>query len=160
METEPSENHIVIGWRERVDLPDWGLRGLRAKVDTGARSSAVDVSHLEELPGDRVRFELVARRGEKEKRRIIEAEVVRRARVKSSLGRVHERLFVETTVRVAGRTFRTQIGLVNRENMISRMLLGRRSLEGRFWVDSGRTYLHGRGPRATKKHTKEKETHS
>ncbi len=151
-ESQPMEV-TLIGWREVVDLPDWNLQAIRAKADTGARSSAVDVSHLEELPDDRVRFELVARRGARDERQVIEADIVRRARVKSSLGRTHARLFVETTIRVAGRTIRTQIGLVNREGMLSRMLLGRRSLEGHFNVDPAHCYLHGR--RSRSRETKE-----
>ncbi len=159
-EPSPSANETVdstqtaemtlIGWRELVDLPRWNIRAIRAKADTGARSSAVDVSHLEELPDGRVRFELMVRRGAQDERQVIEAEIVRRARVKSSLGRVHDRLFVEATMRFAGRTIQTQLGLVNREGMISRMLLGRRSLEGQFLVDPGCCYLHGRRTKSRK----------
>lgn len=137
---------IVIGWREIVELPDWGLSGVLAKADTGARSSAIDVSHLEELPGERVRFEVVTGR-ERTVRRIVEASIVRRTRVRSSFGQGHDRLFVETEVRVAGRRFRTELGLVNRESMLCRMLLGRRSLERSFLVDPGRCYVHGRRKR-------------
>ena len=150
---------VTIGWREYVDLPDWGLTKLRAKADTGARSSAVDVSHLEEIPGGRVRFEVVASRDEESgQRRVIEADIVRRTRVKSSFGHSRDRLFVRTTVRFAGRSFQTEVGLVNRENMLSRMLLGRRSLEDNFLVDPGRTYVHGR--RQSKKKTKHEESQS
>lgn len=148
MNEAPKKEMTTIGWREYVDLPDWDLMAIRAKADTGARSSAVDVSHLEELPGGWVRFEVVARRGKGDQRRVIEAEIVRRSRVKSSLGSSHDRLFVETSVRIAGLTIRTQIGLVNRESMISRMLLGRRSLQGSFLVDPGRCYRHGRRPKS------------
>ncbi len=133
----------VIGWREYVHLPDWGFEWVRAKADTGARSSAVDVSHIEELPGDRVRFEVMVKRGKREKRRMVEADILRRARVKSSFGRARDRIFVEARLTIAGRTIETEVGLVNRENMLSRMLLGRRTLEGAFLVDSGRRFLHG-----------------
>ncbi len=141
---QDEQDAIVIGWREYVSLPAWDLDGIRAKADTGARSTAIDVSHIEELPGNRVRFEVVASRGKVDRRVVVEADVVRRGHVRSSLGRGEDRLFVETELLVAGRTFQTQIGLVNRENMLSRMLLGRRTLEGAFLVDSGRTYIHGR----------------
>ena len=143
-----SSELTVIGWREYVHLPDWGFEWVRAKADTGARSSAVDVSHIEELPGDRVRFEVVAKRGKREKRRMIEADILRRARVKSSFGRAHDRIFVEARLTIAGRTIDTEVGLVNRENMLSRMLLGRRTLDGEFLVDSGRRFLHGQRRRA------------
>ena len=149
MTNEPKPK-LIIGWREYVDLPDWDLHGIRAKADTGARSSAMDVSHLEVLPGNRVRFEVVARRGEHEERRLIEAEIVRRTRVKSSFGDTRERLFVATTLWVAGQKLRAEVGLVNRENMLTSMLLGRRTLEDHFLVDPGHCYLHGRRRRRTK----------
>ena len=140
------DEKVVLGWREIVELPEWGIGGVRAKADTGARSSAIDVSHIEELPGNRVRFEVVTNR-RREERQVVEADVVRRTRVRSSFGNDHDRLFVETEVRVAGRTFRTELGLVNRESMLCRMLLGRRSLQESFLVDPQHCYLHGRRKR-------------
>lgn len=138
----------IIGWREYVTLPDWNVGPIRAKADTGARSSAVDVSHLEELEGGIARFTLVPSRGDGERERVLEAPIVRRTRVRSSFGESHDRLFVETTLSLAGHTFLTEIGLVNRENMLTRMLLGRRSLENHFLVSSRRCYLHGRRKRS------------
>lgn len=142
------EHRIVIGWREFVDLPEWGLFGIRAKADTGARSSAIDIDHLEELPGGKVRFQVVADRRGDGIRRTIEASLSRQSRVRSSLGDAYPRVFVETTVRLGGTVVRAEIGLVSRKNMISRMLLGRRFLEGIFLVDSGRRYIHRAEPPA------------
>lgn len=145
---EPAEP-IVIGWRERVDLPEWGLFSIQAKADTGARSSAIDVDNIEELPHDRVRFEVVVRRTGRGLRKVMEAPVSRRSRVRSSLGDDHARIFVSTRLSLAGRLVTTEIGLVSRESMISRMLLGRRCLEGAFLVDSGRRYVHGNRPQVS-----------
>lgn len=144
MKVAQTMDPIIIGWREYVDFPEWGLEAVRAKADTGARSSAIDVSHLEELPDERVRFEVVAKRGKRGERHTVEAAIVRRASVKSSFGATQYRLFVETMIRVAGREIRTQIGLVNREKMRNRVLLGRLSLETGFLVDSGRSFIHDR----------------
>lgn len=141
--TSNTVSKTIVGWRELIDLPEWDLFGIRAKSDTGARSSAIDVDHLEELPGDRVRFEVVASRDRTDRRRMVEAPVVRRTRVRSSNGDHHDRMFVQTTLKLAGVSFQTEIGLVSRENMISRMLLGRSSLEGLFIVDPSRRYIHG-----------------
>ena len=135
---------ILVGWREYVDLPEWKIRRILAKVDTGARSSAIDVSHVEELPGDRVLFDVIADRGGELERFPFEAPIARRTRVRSSFGTSEERVFVEVTVRLAGREFRTEVGLVDRENMLCRMLLGRKSLEKVFRVDPGRCYVHGK----------------
>lgn len=154
MKPTPDPNLTLIGWREYVELPDWGIARVVAKADTGARSSAIDVSHLEELPGDRVRFEVVSDRRGSGRSSVVEADVLRRAHVKSSFGEGHDRLFVETTLKLAGREVPVQLGLVDRRAMRWRMLLGRRALEGVFAVDPGRCYLHGR--RKPKKRKKKK----
>mgnify|MGYP002625432361 FL=1 len=75
-----------IGWRERVDLPDWGLRRVRAKIDTGARTSAIDVAQIEELEDGRIRFEVVSRTRPKRVTRWVEAYPVRRSVVRPSSG--------------------------------------------------------------------------
>jgi hypothetical protein len=142
------EEAALIGWREYVELPEWGLAGIKAKVDTGARSSAIDVRHILELPGERVRFEIAADRGSGTRLHTVEAAIVRRSRVRSSFGQAHDRLFVATTLGLAGRSLRVELGLVSRENMLCRMLLGRQSLGHLFVVDPGRIYLHGRRKRA------------
>lgn len=127
--TEP----VVIGWREKVELPDWGIT-LRAKADTGARSSAIDCVDLEELPGDRVRFTLRLSR-KTENFKTLETKIALRKRVRSSTGKGQERLFVETTLVLKGRSKRIRVSLVCRKRMIHRMLLGREALAGDFLVD-------------------------
>jgi hypothetical protein len=124
---------VVIGWRETVELPEWGIE-LKAKADTGARSSAIDCSELEELPGDRVRFTLRLSRN-KESFRQLEAPIAHRKVVRSSTGEGQERLFVETTFVMMGRSKRIRVSLVCRKRMIHRMLLGREALAGDFLVD-------------------------
>lgn len=124
---------VTIGWRETVTLPEWGVT-LKAKADTGARSSAIDCSELEELPGDRVRFTLRLSR-KKENYKVLEAPIAARKRVRSSTGHGQERLFVETTLVMQGREKRILVSLVCRKSMIHRMLLGREALAGDFLVD-------------------------
>lgn len=147
---EVVEGKTLIGWREYVTLPDWGVK-LRAKADTGARSSAIDVFHLKELDDGRVRFEVATDDRRSAKPAVIEADVKRRARVSSSFGDSHERIFVKARIKLAGRTLETEVGLVNREKMRWRILLGRRSLEEQFVVEPGRCYLHGKLRRKTSK---------
>lgn len=142
----PTRGPVIIGWREVVALPDWGIEGILAKADTGARSTALDVSHLEELPGDRVRFEVAVDRSHLDVRVPVECDVWRRATVKSSLGDPHQRIFVKTRLKVGPIVKTTQIGLVDRENMLCRMLIGRRTLKPRMLVDSGSTYVVSEPP--------------
>lgn len=134
----------VIGWREYVDLPDWGGARVKAKADTGARSSAIDVANLEEIDGGRVRFEVVFDRSHPDERTEVIAKITRRTHIRSSFGHRHDRLFVRTRIRIGDHEREAEIGLVCRKNMRCRMLLGRTFLEGHFLVDSGRTYVRSK----------------
>ncbi len=128
-----SEKH-VIGWKEWVEFPEWGLR-MRAKADTGAKSSAIDCAQITELPGERVRF--TVRLDRKEKKLItLEAPIARRMHVRSSTGHGHDRIFIETTMKLANVKKKILMSLVCRKNMIHRLLLGRTTLAGDFIVDS------------------------
>jgi hypothetical protein len=126
---------MIIGWREWVEFPEWNIR-LKAKADTGARSSAIDCAEIIELEGDRVRF--TVRLDRKDKKLItLEGAIIARKKVRSSTGYPNNRLFVETTLRLAGIEKRISVSLVSRKRMIHRLLLGREALAGHFTVDSG-----------------------
>jgi hypothetical protein len=138
---------VIIGWREWVSLPEWNLE-LKAKADTGARSSAIDCSSIEELPGDLVRF--TVRLSRKTSRDLtLEAPIAMRKRVRSTTGPGRDRLFVETTLILGGREKRILVNLTCRKQMIHRMLLGREALAGDFLVDS--SVDHWATPRKKKK---------
>jgi len=149
-----------IGWREWVELPELGISKIKVKVDTGARNSALDVENVEELPRDRVRFDLVlqrhpARAGVRAARAgvraaqggvrstRVEAPVARRGRVRSSSGHATTRLFVRTPVRIGPVEREVEVSLVDRERMGFRMLLGRSALRG-LLVDASRRDLLAR----------------
>jgi hypothetical protein len=130
----------VVGWWERVALPEWGIAGLRATIDTGARTSALDVKDIEDLPRGRVRFSVVV--GTRPARlKTVEAFVVRTARVRSSSGVSQERHVVATTLALGGVARIVEVSLVSRSGMRHRMLVGRTALAGRFVVDPARADL-------------------
>ena len=141
----------TIGWKEYAAFPDWHVRNIAIKADTGARTGAIDVAEIEELPGDRVRFAIRVSRTSNKKSRYIEAKIARRTRVRSAFGHAHDRLFVETTLKLGKITKKVELGLVSRKKMLCRVLLGRKALEDDFLVDSGRRYLLG------KRHTTKKK---
>lgn len=125
---------MIIGWREWVEFPDWSLK-LKAKADTGAKSSAIDCAEIAELPGNRVRF--TVRLDRKEKKLItLEEDIRLRKRVRSSTGHPTDRIFVETTLRLAGIEKKIIVSLVCRKRMIHRLLLGREALGNDFLVNS------------------------
>jgi hypothetical protein len=136
----------VIGFVELVDLPEWRIARMRAKVDTGARSSALHVENIREVGQDRVRFDVRLHRRKIDRRVTVEAEISRRGRVRSSSGLSEWRIFVVTVVRIGPLEQRIELSLVDREKMIFRMLLGRSALSHRFLVDVGKRYLLSKQP--------------
>lgn len=142
---------VLIGWNEFVDLPDWGIARLGAKIDTGARSSALHVEDLELLSRGRVRFRVVVHRLHRDRHVPVIARVTRRSRVRSSNGQFEHRFFVGTTLKLGPVEKQIEISLVDRGNMIHRMLLGRTALEGDFIVDVSRRHVQDADARRKKK---------
>lgn len=141
---------IVAGWREWVSLPELGVAWVKAKLDTGARSSAIHGWDIDEFDRDGVpwvtcelhpwqRSDLDAIR--------IELPVLDRRIVRSSTGHEEERLVVSTTIRVVGRDLQGELTLANRDDMGFRMLVGREAMRGTLLVDPGRSYVGGKPPR-------------
>ena len=142
---------VLIGWSELVDLPDWHIRGLRAKIDTGARSSALHVDNIEPLPRNHIRYQVVLHRDDHDRRVNVVARISRRARVRSSTGEYTVRYFVKTRLRLAGVEREIEVSLVDRVDMTFRMLVGRTALAGRFHVDPGHKNLGLRALRAARR---------
>lgn len=132
---------IVVGWNEYVDLPEWGVTRLGAKVDTGARTSALHVEDVRLLPRGRIRFEVVVHRTQRDRHIPVTTRIVRRSRVRSSNGLYDSRYFVKTWMRLGDVEKEIEISLVDRGNMVHRMLLGRTALAGDFVVDVSRRHL-------------------
>ncbi|MEO0796562.1 MAG: RimK/LysX family protein [Verrucomicrobiota bacterium] len=134
---------IPIGWKETIDLPEWGIRNLVAKADTGAKSSAIDVRDIESLPDGKVRFVISVDRRNETLQQTVVADVVKEQKVKSSNGVIQHRLKVDTLLQIGPIQKRVTFSLVNRHRMICRAILGREALAGDFVVDSVRKYIHG-----------------
>ncbi len=131
---------VLIGCAEMVDFPLWGIREVPAKIDTGARSSALHVESLERRPGNKVRFEVIADHDGRH-RVTVTAPIRRVSVVRSSSGHPERRYFVATEVRVGPVTKEIEIGLTSRHLMRFRMLIGRLALGHDFVIDPGRRYV-------------------
>lgn len=144
---EPAPEPLVVGWREWVALPDLGLHAVKAKVDTGAATSALHAVHLREFVRDGhpwLRFEVHPRTRTTAGTIVAEAPLVERDRsVRSSTGHHQQRPVIRTTLVLGGRAFVTELTLTDRRHMGFRLLLGRRALRGRALVDVRRSYVCG-----------------
>ena len=146
------DDKITIGWREQVAFPDWGIKRVRAKIDTGARTSAIHVAQIEELDNGHIRFEVVVRERPSRKTIWIDTErVVRESTVKPSSGDLQQRPVVKTRIILGGVERKIELSLVCRAGMLCRMLIGRTALEGAFLVDSSRKYITGKAVKKTKR---------
>lgn len=148
------ESRQVVGWRERIDLPDWGIEQMTAKLDTGARGAALDVAGIEPLGDGRVRFQVILDRGKGTRTHPVEAEIAGETRVRSSNGMTQRRLRVRTRVRLGGVVQEVEFSLVSRKRMIHRVLLGRIFLSPAFLVDSGARFSLGKKRRRKPSSTK------
>lgn len=139
---DAKKKQIVLGWREYVDFPEWNVSGIEAKIDTGARTSAIHVEDVVPKRGNRIQFHLVTSKKKPFKHVRIVADLVRITRIRSSTGHTQERYIVATTVRIGAARRRVELSLVGRDKMLCRMLLGRTALSG-LLVDPERKYVQG-----------------
>lgn len=145
MEQKPG-GKTTIGWSEFIDFPDWEIHGLKAKIDTGARTSALHVEDLKQLGPSWVEFYVVLSTKGPQHRRRVRAEVVKWAKVRSSTGDYKRRCFVKTHVKIGSTLKEIELSLVSREKMLFRMLLGRKALEKDFLVDVSKRGILGQRP--------------
>lgn len=147
---EPAHLSTIAGWREWVSLPSAGVPWIKAKLDTGARSSSLHAFDLEVVTdGDveRVRFWVRPWQESADGAVQVECEIHDRRRVRSSSGHTEERIVVILDIRMLGRTVPAEVTLTNRDAMGFRMLIGRQALRRRFIVDPARSFLGGRAPK-------------
>lgn len=143
----------VIGWREWVGLPDLGITSIKAKVDSGARSSALHAHALQKFERDGVswvRFQVHPVQHRSDVAVDVEAQVLEYRAVRSSSGKAALRPVILTRVALLGITWPIELTLASRDEMGFRMLLGREAFRGRFLVDAGKSYYGGTPPRKKK----------
>jgi len=145
---------ITLGWREWVTLPELGLKRIKAKVDTGARTSALHAFHLQEFEKngvDWLQFKIHPKQYRTDIEIICESKIKDKRVVMDSGGHQELRYVIETPLRILEEEWPIEITLTARDDMRFRMLLGRTAIKNRAVVDSARSYLTRRKKRHTRK---------
>jgi len=137
----------VVGWRELVALPDLGLRGVPAKIDTGARTSSLHATVLESFERDGEEFlRFAVDFPGTDVRQVCEAVHVDKRGITSSNGETQVRYVIKTPMQIGETIFRAEISLADRSDMQFPMLVGRTALRRHFLVDSGHSWLQSPRP--------------
>ena len=136
----------MIGWREWVQLPELHVPWIKAKIDSGAKTSSLHAFDLEFVVAAEktlARFSIHPHQRIDTDRCFCDAEVIDFRLVRSSNGGQENRPVILTSVVLLGQTWPIELTLTNRDQMGFRMLLGRQAIRNRFWIDAGRSYYSG-----------------
>jgi hypothetical protein len=135
---------LVVGWREWISLPDLGISMIKAKVDTGARTSAIhayDITNHRHRGRDFLTFKVHPIQRNQKKVVVCSAPLVDERMVRSSSGHASLRPVIETTIEVGPIAWKIELTLTNRDEMGFRMLLGRQAVRDHLLVHAGKSYL-------------------
>jgi hypothetical protein len=142
-----SSERIVLGWREWVGLPQLGIGQIKAKVDTGARTSALhgfEIEAIEENGVQRVRFKIHPVQNDPDTVLECTADVIDRRNVRDSGGHQEMRWVIRSDIMIGPHRWPAELTLTAGDDMLFRMLLGRTAMAGKAVVDPARSYLVGR----------------
>jgi hypothetical protein len=140
-------NLLVIGWREWIGFPELGIKNIKAKIDTGARTSALhafDIEMFTRKGREFVSFKVHPFQKDMRTVRTCVAEVVDKRKVKNSGGKSSIRPVISTRIKVGELSWMIEVTLINRDEMGFRLLVGREALRGHLLVNPGSSFLLGR----------------
>lgn len=142
-----TELQIMVGWEEWCALPELGLPAIKAKVDTGAKTSALHAFRIEsffEAGMEYVRFDIHPIQRTKTYVKTCVAQVTDKRYVADSGGHREKRYVISTPILLDGRMWDIEITLTNRDTMAFRMLLGREAMKGKIIVDPAKSCCQGK----------------
>jgi hypothetical protein len=138
---------ITVGWREWVLLPKLGLPVIKAKIDTGAKTSCLHAFSVEPFEKDGkewVRFGIHPHQKDTKTEIYCEAEAIDKRFISDSGGHKEERYIIRTDIELANQHWPVDISLTNRDSMLFRMLIGRTAMKNKIIVDPAKSFLLGK----------------
>lgn len=149
-----TDTAIVIGWREILALPSLDVPYIKAKIDTGARTSTLHAFEIEEFVfNDKLMIRFQVHPWQRDNKRSITAEapLLEYRPIRSSNGQVQNRPVISTTALLGEQKWQIELTLTNRDVMGFRMLLGRQAVRNRFLIDPGKSFLQSNSRSYNKK---------
>lgn len=134
----------LIGWRELVSLSQFKLFNIKAKIDTGAKTSALHAENIEYITVKGKKYVRFSVGSEEGKTITIKSPLIEERDIKSSTGHKTRRPVVKTKIQMGNDTFEIEITLINRDLMGFKMLIGRDTLDGNYLINPARSYLLGK----------------
>lgn len=141
------EDVLTLGWREWLVLPDLGLHAIKAKMDTGARTSALHAFNIEHYISDGIEMvRFLVHPIQKNQDFYVEctAPIKDRRHVTDSGGHREMRYVIETDVVIASHRYPIELTLTDRDTMRFRMLLGRSAMKNLIIVDPSVSFINGK----------------
>lgn len=138
------KTYPMLGWREWISFPELGIDKIKAKIDTGARTSALHAFAIKIIPENgknRIKFDMHPLQNNTSKIITCIADVIDKRLVTDSGGHEEERYVINTPISIGDKTWVIEITLTERETMLFRMLLGRSAIRKRFLVNPARSFL-------------------
>jgi hypothetical protein len=145
--TRYTDDVPVIGWREWLAIPTLHVDRIKAKIDTGARTSSIhafDVQSFTERGAPHVSFSVCPEQHRRHPEVSCVAEILDERLVKSSTGHLQHRYVIEVEIDLGGLIWPIELTLAKRDSMGFRMLIGREAVRNRFLIDSNRSFLSSR----------------
>ena len=136
----------LIGWREILALPELKIDRIKAKIDTGARTSALHAFDCQEFQQDgktMIRFKIHPFQRDNKRTILAQAELLEYRKITNSGGQAQKRPVIVTTAKLGEHQWQIELTLTNRDVMGFRMLLGRQAVRDRFAINPGRSFLQG-----------------
>ena len=144
---ENDTNKIIVGWREWVSLPDLGIKSIKAKMDTGAKTSALHTYFIEPINNSErpmVRFGIHPMQKSVKNDTICIADIVDERRIVDSGGHPELRYIIRTSILVGNKKWPVDLSLTNREQMRFRLLIGRAAISEQLIIDPKLSFTLGR----------------